>query len=90
MIERSASHPAGRFTRYRSCGKEPRHIRAHGRSISEPVSFTAAGTRHRLECACGARTALHTTITNAETEWGADYAQLALELRTPRRRRVAA
>ena len=90
MIERAVSHPAGRFTRCRSCGKEPRHIRAHGRSISEPVSFTASGPRHRLECACGGRTALHTSITNAETEWGADYAQLALTLRAPRRRRAAA
>lgn len=90
MIERSVSHPAGRFTRCRSCGNEPRHIRTHGRSSREPVQFIATGPRHSLECACGARTTRHTTITNAETEWGTDYAQLSLTLRAPRRRRAAA
>lgn len=90
MIERSVSHIPGRFTRCRHCGNEPRHIRTHGRSSREPVQFIATAARHSLECACGARTARHGTIAQAETEWGTDYAQLALPLRAPRRRRVAA
>ncbi len=89
MIERVVAHPAGRFTRCRSCGQEPRHIRAAGRSSKEPVTFIAAGHCHSIECRCGARTARHDTITDAETEWGTDYAQLALPLRAARRRKVA-
>lgn len=90
MIERVVSHPAGRFTRCRQCGAEPRHIRASGRSSKEPVQFIATGARHSLDCACGARTTRHTTLPAAEAEWGTDYAQLALPLRAQRRRKVAA
>lgn len=89
MIERVVNHPAGRFSRCRSCNNEPRHIRTSGRSSREPVQFLAAGQRHGLECKCGARTARHDTLAAAEAEWGADYAQLALPLRA-RKRRVAA
>lgn len=90
MIERVVSHPAGRFTRCRSCGHEPRHIRTSGRSSREPVQFIAAGHRHSIECRCGARTARHDTVTAAEAEWGMDYAQLALPLRAARRRQAVA
>jgi hypothetical protein len=90
MIERLVTHPAGRFIRCRACGNEPRHIRTHGRSSREPVQFIAAGERHSIECRCGARTARHDSVARAEIEWGADYAQLALELRAPRRRKVVA
>ncbi len=89
MIERVVSHPAGRFTRCRNCGTEPRHISSHGRSSKEPVQFIAVAVRHSLDCRCGARTSKHDTITAAETEWGADYAQLTLPLRAVRRRKVA-
>lgn len=89
MIERVITHPAGRFARCRHCNSEPKHIRSSGRSSREPVQFIAAGQRHGLECKCGARTARHDTLTAAEAEWGSDFAQLALPLRAPRRRRVA-
>jgi len=89
MIERVITHPTGRFARCRQCGTEPRHISSSGRSSKEPVQFIAAGQRHSLECRCGARTAKHHTITAAEAEWGSDFAQLALPLRAPRRRKVA-
>jgi hypothetical protein len=89
MIERVVSHPAGRFARCRSCGQEPRHIRSSGRSSREPVQFLAATARHSIECRCGAHTGRHDTITDAETEWGSDHAQLALPLRVSRRRKVA-
>jgi hypothetical protein len=89
MLERVITHPAGRFTRCRACGAEPRHVRATGRTSREPVRFLAAGTRHSLSCRCGASTARHDTLAAAEAEWGTDYAQLALPLRA-RKRRVAA
>jgi hypothetical protein len=90
MIERTSTHPAARFAQCRQCGHEPRHIIAVGRTSREPVQFIASGQRHHLECRCGARTAKYPTLTHAETEWGADYAQLALPLRIARRRKVAA
>lgn len=90
MIERVIQHPAGRFTRCRSCAQEPRHIRTTGRSSKEPVQFLHAAVRHTIECRCGARTARHDSLGGAEAEWGTDYAQLALPLRAVRRRKVAA
>lgn len=90
MIERVVSYPAGRFTRCRSCGAEPRHIRSSGTSSREPAAFAVIASRHSIECRCGARTARHDSITAAEAEWGMDYAQLALPLRATRRRRAAA
>jgi hypothetical protein len=90
MLERIVTHPAGRFTRCRACGAEPRHVRIAGRSTREAVQFIAVGHRHALECRCGARTTRHDTLTGAEAEWGTDYAQLALPLRVARKaRRVA-
>lgn len=89
MLQRVVSHPTGRFTRCRTCGGEPRHVRHDGRSSKEPVQFVATGHRHSLECRCGARTARHASVAAAEAEWGTDYAQLALPLRTRRSRKVA-
>lgn len=90
MLERIVNHPTGRFSRCRACGAEPRHVRTSGRSSREPVQFLAAGCRHTLECRCGARTSRHDTLTAAESEWGTDYAQLALPLRAGRKSRRAA
>lgn len=90
MIERLIIHPAGRFARCRSCNNEPRHIRITGRPNNEPVQFIAVGHRHYLECRCGARTAPHSALPAAETQWGSDHAQLALPLRANRRRKMAA
>ncbi|MEO5811574.1 MAG: hypothetical protein ABIU96_04060 [Rhodanobacter sp.] len=90
MIQRTVNHPAGRFARCRICGCEPHHISAAGTTTAEPVAFATIGQRHHLECRCGARTARHNTITGAETEWGSDYAQLALPLSVRKHRRVAA
>jgi hypothetical protein len=92
MIEAVIKHPAGRFTRCRTCGTEPRHIRAAGRTSAEPVQFIASGHRHSLHCTCGARTTRHASLAAAEAQWGTDYAQLALPLPTRRvhRRKVAA
>ena len=90
MIESAITHPSGRFTRCRACGHEPRHIRTNGRSSREPVQFKATAARHAIECRCGARTSRHDTLTDAETQWGADFAQLTLPLRVARRRSAAA
>lgn len=90
MLESICTHPSGRFTRCRECGAEPRHVRAAGRSSKEPIAFAPVAARHKLECACGARTGLHASLADAERQWGTDFAQLALPLRLPRRRRVAA
>ncbi|MGC1547437.1 MAG: hypothetical protein WA777_02815 [Rhodanobacter sp.] len=90
MIEYLITHEGGRFSRCRTCGHEPRHIRATGRSSKEPVQFIKTACRHRLECRCGARTALRDSLNHAESEWGTDYAQLTLTLRPSRRKRVAA
>lgn len=89
MIERIVTHPAGRFARCRQCGTEPRHVSTSGRSSREPCQFIAIGHRHSIECRCGARTTRHDTLAAAESEWGSDYAQLALPLRIRRRRKVA-
>lgn len=93
MLETEITHLAGRFRRCR-CGKEPRHVRSTGRSSREPViSLVEArthrdSTRHRLECACGAVTARHSTLDIAEAQWSSDHAQFALpaHVATPRRR----
>lgn len=92
MLERIISHPSGRFARCRKCGAEPRHVVAHGYSSREPVIHIHAATniRHHLECRCGARTGRHADLTAAEREWGVNYAQLALPLRSHRRRRMHA
>lgn len=91
MIERVITHPASQFSRCRTCNNEPRHVSAAGRSSREPVQFirAASSTRHSIECRCGARTARHTSLALAETQWGTDYAQLALPLRARRIRKVA-
>ena len=89
MIESICQHPAGRFQRCRNCNTEPRHVRTSGRLSKEPVTFQPVGIRHRIECNCGACTALHANLGGAEAEWGTDYAQLALTLRAPRRKRAA-
>ena len=90
MIQRLISHPAGRFARCRACSAEPRHICTSGTSSREPVAFAIVGSRHRIECRCGACTAYHASLDAAELEWGADYAQLTLPLRAARRQRAAA
>lgn len=90
MIQRTVSHPAGRFARCRQCGAEPRHIRSTGTTTREPVAFAIIAARHSIECRCGARTANHASIAGAELEWGADYAQLMLPLRVSRRHKAAA
>jgi len=89
VIEQVVKHPPGRFSPHRACGQEPRHVRTSGSAISEPASFGAIGSRHFLECKCGARTARHATLAEAEAAWGTDYAQLPLPLRRPRRRAAA-
>jgi hypothetical protein len=90
MFQRALQHPSGRFRPCRACGSEPRHIRNYGRTSREPVQFGKTPERHSLECRCGARTSLQLSLESAETEWGTDYAQLPLPLRTPRRKREAA
>jgi hypothetical protein len=105
MIERVIQHHAGRFARCRSCNTEPRHVRTAGRSSVEPLGLVPTALtplsrvvtmkhigsiRHYLECRCGSRTCKHITITDAEIEWGSDFAQLTLPLRVSRRRKVAA
>ena len=90
MIQRVIKHPAGRFARCRMCGCEPHHISASGTTTAEPCAFATIGIRHHLECRCGARTARHAELATAETEWGSDYAQLALTLRVRKHRKVAA
>lgn len=91
MIQRTIPHLPRRFSRCKTCGTEPRHVESHGRKAGEPGLLFQRIVRHSLECAaCGVSTALHATVADAEAEWGTDYAQLALPLRTRRPRRKAA
>lgn len=88
MLERTVRHPSGRFARCRKCGAEPRHIHSRGYSTRDPIVIlhqAQSSSRHALECRCGARTTRHADLAGAESEWGADYAQLMLPLRAPRR-----
>lgn len=92
MLERTVKHPSGRFARCRKCSAEPRHVHSRGYSTRDPIvilQHAQSSSRHALECRCGARTARHADLAGAEAEWGADYAQLALALRQPKRRAQA-
>jgi hypothetical protein len=93
MIQRQQSHPAGTFAACSSCKREPRHFIAAGSCSREPIDVRAGGPgeRHTLECSrCGRTTARHASLPAAINEWGAAYAQGALELRAvSSRRRVA-
>lgn len=57
MLQRQVRHSSGTFALCRQCGREPRHIEARGSHSGEALdAFHPTGTRHALECACGART----------------------------------
>ena len=89
MLEHLVQHPAGRFARCRKCGAEPRHVRSRGYSTRDPIVIlhhATSSVRHALQCRCGAQTGRYPELVSAEAEWGADYAQLALVLRAPKRR----
>lgn len=87
MLERIVKHEPDRFSRCRTCGAEPHHVTAAGRSSREPMTLTVCALRHSIECRCGARTARHESLEAAEREWGTHYAQLVLPLDVARTRR---
>lgn len=74
MLQRQIPHPVGTFPRCR-CGAEPRHIEAHGATLKEPCDpFHPAGTRHAVECRCGAHTAWLPTLDAADRAWRQHFA----------------
>lgn len=74
MLQREIRHTPGTFARCR-CGAEPKHIAGRGALSTEPFDvFHPAGTRHSLECRCGARTAWLPSLAAATNDWRAHFA----------------
>lgn len=75
MIQREIRHPDGAFPCCR-CGAEPRHIQARGTSSREPFDpCHPTGTRHALECRCGAHTPWLPTLAAAVHDWRGSFAK---------------
>ena len=78
MIQRHITHPAGRF-RPCACGRQPLHIRSHGRSTAEAANIGAPHIeRNHLECAhCSLATAKVASLRTAVIDWNQHYAASA-------------
>jgi hypothetical protein len=76
-------HPGNRFALCRQGGHEPRHIEHHGRTLRETMQATVPAVRHSLECKCGRSTGLHSTLQQAENDWGVLYGQFPMALPAP-------
>lgn len=88
MLQREIRHPAATFPHCR-CGAEPHHIQARGALSTEPFDPQhPTGTRHALECRCGARTAWLPTLAAAEHAWRARFAAPDAARPTAARHRV--
>lgn len=76
MIQRHITHPAGRF-RPCACGRQPLHIRSHGRSSTETAGLCAPRIeRNHLECPhCGIATAKVASLRTAIIDWNQHYAR---------------
>jgi hypothetical protein len=75
MIQRQQRHPSNTFATCRECGAEPSHIEARGSSTREAFDVTRpTGTRHALECGCGAHTGWLPTLAAATAHWRAHFA----------------
>lgn len=75
MIQREQRHPAASFPPCRECGREPRHVIAVGSHSGESFDVRRpTGTRHTLECRCGARTVWMPTLAAAQRAWHEHFA----------------
>lgn len=75
MLQRQVRHDSGTFPPCNQCGHEPRHIEARGSHSSEAFDVShPTGTRHALECRCGARTPWLGTLSLAVARWGEHFA----------------
>ena len=75
MLQRQVRHDAGTFPICNQCGHEPRHIEARGSHAGETFDVSKpTGTRHALECRCGARTPWLGTLSLAIARWSEHFA----------------
>ncbi|HET7163056.1 MAG TPA: hypothetical protein VFI32_10350 [Rhodanobacteraceae bacterium] len=82
MLQRQVRHDAGTFPLCNQCGNEPRHIEARGSHSGEEFSVSKpTGTRHALECRCGARTPWLGNLSLAIARWGEHFAAPAADAR---------
>lgn len=78
MIQQEIRHSADTFPRCSACGHEPRHIQATGSHSRETFDVRRpTGTRHQLECRCGAHTPYCDTLSLAENHWQSHFAVAA-------------
>lgn len=78
MMQRQQRHPAGTFPVCRDCGGEPRHIVGTGSHSREAFDVRRpTGTRHQLECRCGAHTPWLPEVADALAEWRRHYGVLS-------------
>lgn len=75
MIQRQIKHEPRTFPLCNMCGSEPRHIEGRGSLSNEDFDVIhPTGTRHQLECRCGARTAWLGTLHLALRQWRESFA----------------
>jgi hypothetical protein len=76
MIQKEIRHPAGTFPGCTSCGREPKHIEGRGSHSGEAFDVRhPTGTRHALECRCGARTQWCSSLALALNHWRQHFSQ---------------
>lgn len=74
MLQHEIRHPNGTFPHCR-CGSHQRHIEARGALSTEPFDpMHPTGTRHALECRCGARTGWLPSLAAATSDWRQHFA----------------
>lgn len=84
MLQRQVRHDVGTFSLCNQCGHEPRHIEARGSHAGEAFDVSKpTGTRHALECRCGARTPWLGTLSHAITRWDEHFAIRAADTPAP-------
>lgn len=75
MLQRQIRHDPGTFPPCSVCAHEPRHIEGHGSHSGEAFDvLRPTGTRHALECRCGARTAWVGSLALALQQWRESFA----------------
>lgn len=82
MLQRQVRHDTCTFPLCNQCGNEPRHIEARGSHSGETFDIgKPTGTRHALECRCGARTPWLGNLSLAIARWGELFAAPASDVR---------
>lgn len=80
MLQRQVRHDTGTFPVCNVCGHEPRHIEARGTHSGEAFDVChPTGTRHALECQCGARTPWLGELSLATAQWAEHFAVLVTQ-----------